>query len=198
MIQWKTVEPDAKPRDLAAVLGRLPLLDTLFAAAVLSQAPLVLFTDDARRTIRTHVAARREESGGLLLGTAAVPSSRLSGAIPFPIVSVTEAVPSENYEGTSVSLRIDPSVWTSAMPRKNAGLLVVGWFHSHPNLGAFFSGTDCATQRSFFRNEYSLGYVIDPIRDDHAYFIGPNSEEVEEQHVVAIKNNAALPESLRC
>lgn len=198
MIQWKDVEPDAKPRDLAAVLRPLSLLDALFATVVLSQAPLVLFTDDARRTIRTHVTARHEESGGLLLGTAAVPSIGLSGAIPFPIICVTEAVPSVDYEGTSVSLRMDPSVWTSAMPRKNAGLLIVGWFHSHPNLGAFFSGTDRATQRSFFSNEYSLGYVIDPIRDDHAYFFGPNSEEIEERYVVAINGSAALPGSLRC
>jgi proteasome lid subunit RPN8/RPN11 len=198
MIQWKAVEPDAKPRDLAMVLRSLPLLDALFATEVLSQAPLVLFTDDARRAIRTHVATRREESGGLLLGTAAAPNSRLSEAIPFPIICVIEAVPSENYEGTSVSLHMDPSVWTSALPRKNAGLLVVGWFHSHPNLGAFFSGTDRATQRSFFPNGYSLGYVIDPIRNNHAYFIGPNSEEVEERHVVTIKSETALPESLRC
>jgi proteasome lid subunit RPN8/RPN11 len=197
MIQWKSMEPDAKPTDLAAVLSCLPLLDVVFATEVLCQGPLVLFADDARRAIRAHVTARREESGGLLLGTAAMPSSELSGAIPFPIICVIEAVPSESYEGTSVSLRMDPSVWTSAMPRKNAGLLVVGWFHSHPNLGAFFSGTDRATQRSFFPNEYSLGYVIDPIRDDHAYFIGPNSEELEERHVVVI-NSGALPGALRC
>ncbi len=42
--------------------------------------------------------------------------------------------------------------------------MVVGWYHSHPNLGAFFSGTDRATQRAFFNRPYSVGLVVDPVR----------------------------------
>ncbi|MCG3201208.1 MAG: hypothetical protein NFCOHLIN_01074 [Gammaproteobacteria bacterium] len=75
--------------------------------------------------------------------------------------------------------------------------MVVGWFHSHPNLGAFFSGTDRSTQRKFFGHEYSLGYVIDPIRDEHAYFLGADSEEIGSDTVVDYPSKATLPACLR-
>jgi len=41
---------------------------------------------------------------------------------------------------------------------------VIGWYHSHPGLGVFLSGTDVATQR--FQQTYSdpyLAIVIDPL-----------------------------------
>ena len=156
-----------------------------------------MFAADARAAIVKHVSSRREESGGLLLGVAAVPG-HLGAVLPHPLICVTDAVPSQDYQGTSVSLHMDPSVWTSAMAKKDSGLMIVGWFHSHPNLGAFFSGTDRSTQRNFFSHSYSLGYVIDPIRDDHAYFVGAESEEVLPCNVVTYPTKSALPASLRC
>jgi len=40
--------------------------------------------------------------------------------------------------------------------RKNENLKIVGWWHSHPNLGCFLSPTDLLTQKYFFSNEYLL------------------------------------------
>ena len=54
---------------------------------------------------------------------------------------------------------------------------MIGWYHTHPNLGAFFSGTDETTQRSFFNQSYSLGLVIDPARCEKKIFFGASSEE---------------------
>jgi len=45
-------------------------------------------------------------------------------------------------------------------------------------LGVFFSGTDRYTQRNFFNHPYSIGLVIDPIRDEDKVFIGQESDEV--------------------
>ena len=67
---------------------------------------------------------------------------------------------------------------------KRSNQFVVGWFHSHPNLGAFFSGTDRRTQAAFFSERYKLGWVIDPIRTEEAWFIGPNSNELSQSMVV--------------
>ena len=53
--------------------------------------------------------------------------------------------------------------------------MVVGWYHSHPNRGAFFSGTDRRTQRALFTQSYSIGLVIDPVRGEEAWFWGPDS-----------------------
>ena len=195
MISWKPVEPDFTPRDLGEIIGSLSFLDAVLLARELSRHAMVLFLDEAREGIMRHVGARREESGGLLLGIAATPR-RLSG-ISKPLVCVTDVVPALEYEGTSISLRMDHSVWTSASLGIERGLMVVGWFHSHPNLGAFFSGTDRATQRQFFAHDYSLGYVVDPVRDDHAYFMGPECEEIDHRDVITLPSLSDLPATLR-
>ncbi|GMU70362.1 MAG: hypothetical protein AMXMBFR37_26940 [Steroidobacteraceae bacterium] len=190
MIYWKTVESDAIPGELSGILSRMPILDAATAALRLIHTPVLFFASEARRAIEKYVSARQEESGGLLLGRAAVPGE-LSTAVRHPIICITDAILSERYEGTSVSLHMDPAIWTAAIAKKEQGFLVVGWFHSHPNLGAFFSGTDRNTQRNFFSQEYSLGYVIDPVRDDHAYFLGPDSQEVDKANVITVDRAAA-------
>jgi hypothetical protein len=51
-----------------------------------------------------------------------------------------------------------------------------GWYHSHPNLGVAFSGTDCHMQRAFFSNPHSLRLVID-VRREEKWFIGSSSSD---------------------
>lgn len=195
MIQWRAVQPDCMAKDLADALARLSFVDAMAITATLLKGPLVLFEPEARAAIRNHVSPRREESGGLLLGQAFVPSNLIT-AVQFPVVIVSKAVPAHEYHGTSVSLHMGPSVWESV--RTEVGLLVVGWFHSHPNLGAFFSGTDRKTQREFFYHEYSIGYVMDPVRDDHAYFIGEESSQVSRKQVLDVPARLASEAMSRC
>lgn len=43
--------------------------------------------------------------------------------------------------------------------------VVVGWYHSHPGFGCWFSGTDVNTQQSFEQlNRRAVGVVVDPIQ----------------------------------
>ena len=84
---------------------------------------------------------------------------------------LVEAVPSADYPNSSVSLEMGTEVWSRINERVSAERIVVGWYHSHPNLGAYFSGTDRRTQRAFFNNHYSLGWVIDPFRDERRCFL---------------------------
>lgn len=189
MIQWTAVQPDFQARDLAGALSQLSFVDAMAITLALMKGPLVFFSPDARAAISNHVSARREESGGLLLGQAFVPSN-LTASVPFPLVVISKAVPSHEYHGTSVSLHMGPSVWESV--RTEVDLLVVGWFHSHPNLGAFFSGTDRKTQREFFYHEYSIGYVVDPVRDEHAYFLGKDAFQISETMVLDVSAHPAL------
>ncbi len=53
---------------------------------------------------------------------------------------------------------------------KNKNLRVVGWWHSHPDLGCFLSPTDLRTQQHFFPESYQVALVIDPIRDTYDFF----------------------------
>jgi len=74
--------------------------------------------------------------------------------------------------------------------------MIVGWYHSHPNLGVFFSDTDRATQSTFFNNLYALGLVIDPVRIDRKCFFGAASDELEKQ-AITIYCRAHRPRRVR-
>jgi proteasome lid subunit RPN8/RPN11 len=133
-----------------------------------------------------HLKHHCVEQGGLLIGRAW--SNPLpSGVVPIARVEILEAIPSINSDATEYSLKMSTEVWQAANQRiaelADPQLLIVGWFHSHPNLGAFFSATDRATQAAFFNQPYSVGWVIDPfstIANKHqAFFIGPNSAFIE-------------------
>lgn len=56
------------------------------------------------------------------------------------------------------------------------GEVQAGWWHSHPNLGIFFSGVDKDNQRTIYKNNWQIGLVVDPIRNQWGMFRGRNSE----------------------
>jgi proteasome lid subunit RPN8/RPN11 len=81
---------------------------------------------------------------------------------------------------------MNTEVWDKARQMLSQSMQVVGWYHSHPNLGAFFSGTDRTTQRGFFGHPYSVGLVVDPVRNEKAWFLGPGSTSLAEDCVKVI------------
>mmetsp|Transcript_58624 Transcript_58624/g.182064 ORF Transcript_58624/g.182064 Transcript_58624/m.182064 type:complete len:316 (+) Transcript_58624:63-1010(+) len=71
--------------------------------------------------------------------------------------------------GNSVSVEaVDPVFQTKMLDMlKQTGRpeMVVGWYHSHPGFGCWFSGTDVNTQQSFEQlNSRAVGVVVDPIQ----------------------------------
>jgi len=71
--------------------------------------------------------------------------------------------------GNSVSVEaVDPVFQTKMLDMlKQTGRpeMVVGWYHSHPGFGCWFSGTDMNTQQSFEQlNSRAVGVVIDPVQ----------------------------------
>jgi len=71
--------------------------------------------------------------------------------------------------GNSVSVEaVDPVFQTKMLEMlKQTGRpeMVVGWYHSHPGFGCWFSGTDVNTQQSFEQlNPRAVGVVVDPIQ----------------------------------
>lgn len=56
------------------------------------------------------------------------------------------------------------------------GEVTAGWWHSHPNLGIFFSGIDKDNQRTVYGKGWQVGLVVDPIRDQWGMFRGKDSE----------------------
>jgi len=71
--------------------------------------------------------------------------------------------------GNSVSVEaVDPVFQTKMLDMlKQTGRpeMVVGWYHSHPGFGCWFSGTDVNTQQSFEAlNARAVAVVVDPIQ----------------------------------
>ena len=47
---------------------------------------------------------------------------------------------------------------------------IVGWYHSHLDIGCFLSPTDIATQNGMFGGECGFALVIDPVRKEIKVF----------------------------
>lgn len=176
MIRWVSDRADDRARDFSALAGSVGAAPAVRLLAYATAAPLVLVAAPVGREIAAHLCSSAAEMGGLLLGHAYVLPVTPRHGFGF-LVAVEAQVPSERFDNSPVSLRMAPQLWQRATPHLDAGLSVVGWYHSHPGLGAFFSRTDRATQRAFFRQPYSLGLVIDPLRAAHACYAGPDSAE---------------------
>lgn len=52
-------------------------------------------------------------------------------------IEIKDAIASQVFDSSSVSLSMTPEVWQNANQLCNDNTFVVGWYHSHPNLGAF-------------------------------------------------------------
>lgn len=164
-IRWSDT---SKPDPLPMLPGRDDLLD-------------VFVSPQADAVVKAHLASASVELGGLLVGVAYArianantPDVDASNRTPcITHLCILKAIPADHSEGTSVSLRMGTSVWRDAQLALGPGERIIGWYHSHPGLTAFFSDTDRQTQRAFFSHEWSVGWVIDPWLGDEAFFVGP-------------------------
>lgn len=144
--------------------------------------PIVALNSDVTPQILAHLSQAHTERGGLLLGR--IWRSELHSTALVGLVEICQPVPAPAADSSALSLTMDASVWEASRlicAQSPTPLRVVGWYHSHPNLTAFFSHTDRQTQAAFFSNAFSVGWVIDPFNTDRdgslneAFFIGPQS-----------------------
>jgi proteasome lid subunit RPN8/RPN11 len=173
-VGWRDTSPPIPAHALAALADTHGLATALAAFAASRDAALCVVMPRALRSeIDVFLAAHAVEAGGLLLGR----RFTVGDGADTPIVALERFVPGRVFEGTGVSLALGTEVWDDARPLLDAGLVVVGWAHSHPDLGAFFSGTDRRTQRAFFSQPWQVGLCVDPVRRTDAWFHGAASRD---------------------
>ncbi len=132
---------------------------------------------DALENLVTHLESNlRIEQSGILFGNA------YEDPMYGIYVEITAAVPAPATIGTGAHLDFTPESWLGIMdyakhqhPQEN----IVGWYHSHPGIGVFMSGTDMNTQRAFFYHPWCLSIVYDPVIRKIGYFLGANASSVE-------------------
>ena len=178
MISWVDQPTELPIAPLERFYRELAAIDVIaLEARRAAGTVLVVVEAGVRAAVAQQLAAARDERGGLLVGR--VHEARGADGEQHPaLVLVRAAAPSMEDAATAVSLRMEAGVWSRAREALRPGELVVGWYHSHPGLGAFFSTRDRKTQQAFFPHPFSLGWVIDPVRGEEKWFRGPESEEL--------------------
>lgn len=99
-----------------------------------------------------------QEIGGVLLGEIwRCPSGR--------ITEMREALPAVRTEASLGHVTFSHETWGDIynyLEHTAPGLKMVGWYHTHPGFGVFFSEQDRFIQRHFFAGTGQLGLVADP------------------------------------
>jgi proteasome lid subunit RPN8/RPN11 len=178
-MRWTDLPPEAEVRppeqllarwaedSVEADLWRQRLASDTASDTDTAPLPWVLIERRAVEEALAIIGLAPEERGGLLVGS--VFGHRLGGPQAVLIRTAIASAggrPDVGWQAQRDGARL------GARAARQPGERVVGWFHSHPGLGAFFSDTDRQTQAAFFREPTSLGWVIDPLRTDQAWFVG--------------------------
>ena len=126
------------------------------------------------------------ECAGLLAGRAFRDAQR-----QLTWVAITTIVEMQAESQSAGSVRIIPAAFKEARQKiDNQGLMLVGWYHTHPNFGIFLSNYDRLVTRSVFNASWHIALVFDPIRKEIGCFYGPDGIRVDDNdRDVPIKNN---------
>jgi proteasome lid subunit RPN8/RPN11 len=128
---------------------------------------LVLVSQGALRLIQDHGASSLStELGGALLGRAYQCEGRL-------IVEVEAALPVVTEDHGPVHLTFTADTWAQLHRDRSIQhpeLAIVGWFHTHPNLGVFFSADDVIVHSAAFVLPWHVALVVDPALGEACFF----------------------------
>ncbi len=157
-----------KARAAHADIERLPERDTAlrslpfqFRGAQLgpNQPRVVLFPQAVDMMAAHALGDVRSEVGGVLLGSA----FRKAGEL---FVEVQAALPAQTDDHGPIHFTFNADAWAQIhrdRAEKHPELDIVGWFHTHPGLGIFFSGDDVVVHSAAFVLPWHVAMVIDPL-----------------------------------
>lgn len=110
------------------------------------------------------------ESGGMLIGNVI----EALGKINIIIKGFVEA---KYCEATPTTLKFTHETWDyvhSEIADNFENGQIVGWIHTHPDFGIFLSEYDKFIQENFFKEEYQVAYVVDPIQHIEGFYFWVN------------------------
>jgi proteasome lid subunit RPN8/RPN11 len=166
-MQWRELSPRLPVHDRAELIARHPDLQGLPSGP----GTTIILKSSLRQCVLDHLAGSDVEQGGLLLGEVFESGQDPAGPPTF-MVLLKRCIPATHYAASAVSLQMGTEVWSLAREALDPAEMIAGWYHSHPGLGAFFSRRDRRTQRAFFNQGWSVGWVVDPSDASEAWFVG--------------------------
>lgn len=137
----------------------------------------IIFTQPALNQIRDHSASNLYvELGGVLLGKA----YQYQGKV---YVEVSAALPAYSDQNGPIHFTFTADAWARLHKERNElypSLSIVGWFHTHPNLGVFYSSDDVVVHSVAFTMPWHIGLVVDPVRKESCIFNWMENLQTEE------------------
>ncbi|HET6874477.1 MAG TPA: Mov34/MPN/PAD-1 family protein [Acidimicrobiales bacterium] len=137
-----------------------------------TSSPPIVMSDLARERVARHLSEDTGvECGGILVGK-----------VEDGTLLIRSAIEARRAVGTATSLTFTHEAWdevNAVMAREHPDEKMVGWYHSHPDVGIFLSEYDTFIQSNFFGEPWQVAYVVDPIRDESAFFGWQGSELVQ-------------------
>ena len=175
-LKWKNLKPDIESIPFELFLSNFFFGDCLRIIHFADNSLQIFINEFVRLKIINHLQTDKVELGGLLVGRIYSIGDFNEG---IKAVEICDSIPSEEFESNRVSLIMGTDVWNKARKNRSEKQYVIGWYHSHPNLGAFFSQTDISTQSKVFNNSFNVGLVIDPQRNEERWFVGKDCKETK-------------------
>ncbi len=127
----------------------------------------VLISQEALRQIDRHCNTDlHRELGGVLLGKAFQRQGQ-------QWVAIAAALPAISDQHGPVHFTFTADVWAKINRDRESlhpQLTIVGWFHTHPDLGVFYSADDVVVHTVAFRELWHIGLVVDPVRQEACFF----------------------------
>ena len=125
--------------------------------------PHVFMRADALHKALEHTRSdTRNEVGGVLVGR----FYRSRGKL---VTDVHDAMEAPATRAGVSHVTFSHETWTEINRRKDIdfpNLRIVGWYHSHPNIGVFLSKQDMFIQQNFFDDDGHVALVIDPVKGE--------------------------------
>lgn len=152
--------------------------DIAWQAARALPGPLVFIESAALESLHEYLAHDvQREHGGVLVGQAFHDAHEQRHYLV-----IRAAIPAQASQGSAVHLQFTPQTWdhiSGIIEESFPDQVILGWYHSHPALGVFMSGTDQATQRAFYNHPWSVAVVADPVVERTGWFHGADCRQLE-------------------
>lgn len=110
------------------------------------------------------------ESGGMLIGYVVEDFGKTN-------IIITGFVEAKFCEATPTTLKFTHETWEychKEIAKKYPKQKKIGWIHTHPDFGIFLSEYDKFIQSNFFKEEYQIAYVVDPVQNIEGFYFWIN------------------------
>lgn len=135
----------------------------------------IVVTQDVLATVNAHVSQDlKNELGGFLLGNRYVcPNSKVE------YIRIDNCPDAKFISNGPVSINLVNETFAHLIDEKEGkyrGKDVLGWYHSHPSMGAFLSPNDVEVHKNRFVSPWTVALVIDPNRKTGGFFCWRDGE----------------------